>query len=199
MVELLILPYLCSFYFPKFRIQSDCLGVMMGLTYISLHCQARSSPWQGAKSCMIIFHVTIINIWKQYETTLNKAEKFKLYEISGCNLNHLKNFLSVKKGKVIFKKLLCIFYSIIVPGLLSLWVVICQVASVIYPTICTLVDHSPPGSSIRGILDLSKNTGSELPCNSLKGLFLIQGSDPHLLSLLHLQTTSPVIPPGKPR
>ena len=75
---------------------------MMGLTYISLHCQARSSPWQGAKSYMIIFHVTIINIWKQYETTLNKAEKFKLYEISGCNLNHLKNFLNVKKGKVIF-------------------------------------------------------------------------------------------------
>ena len=121
MVELLILPYLCSFYFPKFRIQSDCLSVMMGLTYISLHCQARSSSWQGAKYCMIIFNVIIINIWKQYETTLNKTEKFKLYKISGCNLNqNLENFLSVKKGKVIFKKLLCIFYSIIVPGLLSL-------------------------------------------------------------------------------
>ena len=41
------------------------------------------------------------------------------------------------------------------------------------------------------------NTGAG--CHFLQGIFLIQGSNPHLLCLLHWQVDSlPLVPPGKP-
>ena len=42
------------------------------------------------------------------------------------------------------------------------------------PTLCNPMDCSPPGSSVHGILHAL-----------LQGIFLTQGSNPHLLWLLH--------------
>ena len=50
------------------------------------------------------------------------------------------------------------------------------------PTLCNPVDCSPPGSSVWA--SPGKNTG--VGCHAhLQGIFLIQGSNPHLLWLLH--------------
>ena len=61
------------------------------------------------------------------------------------------------------------------------------------PTPFHPMDHRPPGSSVNGIFP-GNNTGA--CCHFLlQGIFLIQGSNPHLLYLLHWQvdffTTSP--------
>ena len=63
------------------------------------------------------------------------------------------------------------------------------------PTLCSPMDGSPPGSSVHGIL--SKNIG--VGCHALlQGIFLTQGSNLHLLSLLHWQAGSlPLMPPGR--
>ena len=51
-------------------------------------------------------------------------------------------------------------------------------------TLCDPTHCSPPGSSDHGILQAGKNT--EMCCHALlQGFFLIQGSNPHLLCLLH--------------
>ena len=66
------------------------------------------------------------------------------------------------------------------------------------PPLCDPMDCSPPGSSVYG--DSSgKNTG--VGCHFLlQGILTTQGSNPHLLSLLHWQAGSlPLAPPGKPR
>ena len=56
------------------------------------------------------------------------------------------------------------------------------------------MDHSPPGSSVRGILQ-----ARILVCRALfHVIFPTQGSNPHLLHLLHWQVDSlPLAPPGK--
>ena len=59
------------------------------------------------------------------------------------------------------------------------------------------MDHSPPGSSVHGILQARILEWVALP--SSRGILLIQGLNPHLLGLLHWQTCSfPLLPPGKP-
>ena len=64
-------------------------------------------------------------------------------------------------------------------------------------TLCDPMDCSPPGSSLQGDSP-SKNTGPG--CHALlQGIFLNQGSNPHLLHFLHQQVGSlPLAPPGKP-
>ena len=64
--------------------------------------------------------------------------------------------------------------------------------------LCDPMDCSPPGSSILGDSP-DKNTG--VGCHALlQGIFPTQGSNPHLLRLLHWQTGSlPLSPPGKPK
>ena len=65
------------------------------------------------------------------------------------------------------------------------------------PTLCNPMDYSPSGSSVYEDSP-GKNTG--MGCHALlQGIFLTQGSNPHLLCLLHWQACSlPRIPPGKP-
>ena len=59
-------------------------------------------------------------------------------------------------------------------------------------TLCDPMDHSPPGSSVHGVSP-GKNTG--VGCHALlQRLFLTQGSNSHLLSLLHWQADS--LPPS---
>ena len=53
-------------------------------------------------------------------------------------------------------------------------------------------DCSPPGSSVHGDSP-GKNTGVD--CHILQGIFPTQGSNQHLLCLLHWP---PLVPPGKP-
>ena len=55
---------------------------------------------------------------------------------------------------------------------------------------------SPPGASLHD----SPGKKTIVGCHAhLQGIFLNQGSNPHLLSLLHWQTGSlPLVPPGKP-
>ena len=62
--------------------------------------------------------------------------------------------------------------------------------------LCNRMDCSSPGSSVSG--DSGKNTG--VGCRALlRGIFLTQGSNRHLLCLLHRQAGSlPLAPPGKP-
>ena len=58
------------------------------------------------------------------------------------------------------------------------------------------MDCSPPGSSVHGILQ-ARITGEG--CHALlQGIFPTQGSNLHLLCLLHWQESSlPLVPPGK--
>ena len=65
------------------------------------------------------------------------------------------------------------------------------------PTLCDPMDCSLPGSSAQWDSP-GKNTG--VGCHALlQGIFLTQGSNPHLLCLLYWQTGSlPLVPPGKP-
>ena len=56
------------------------------------------------------------------------------------------------------------------------------------PSLCDLMDSSPPGSSVHGDSP-GKNTG--VGCHSLfQGIFPTQGLNPHLLCLLHWQMGS---------
>ena len=62
-------------------------------------------------------------------------------------------------------------------------------------TLCNTKDCSPPGSSVHGMLQAGRLQWVARP--SSRGIFLTQGSNPHLL---HLQAGSlPTEPPGKPR
>ena len=63
--------------------------------------------------------------------------------------------------------------------------------------LCDPTDHSPPGSSVHGILQ-GKNT--EVGCHALlQRIFLTQGLNLHVLQLLQWQVGSlPQVPPGKP-
>ena len=66
-----------------------------------------------------------------------------------------------------------------------------------YLTLCDHMDHSPPGSSIHGILQA--RILEWLSNFLLQGIFPTQGSNPHLLHLLHWQVGSlPPEPPKKP-
>ena len=66
------------------------------------------------------------------------------------------------------------------------------------PTLCNQMDCSPPGSSVLGILQARM---LEWGCHALlQEIFPTQGSNPHLLCLLHWQAGSlPLAPPGKPK
>ena len=65
------------------------------------------------------------------------------------------------------------------------------------PTLCDPMNHSPAESTVQGILP-GKNTG--VGCHTLlQSIFTIQGSNPHLLWLLHWPALSlPLEPLGKP-
>ena len=64
------------------------------------------------------------------------------------------------------------------------------------PTLCDPMDYSPPGSFVHGILQARTGVGSHF---LLQGIFLTQGSNPHLLHLLHWQADSLLSEsPGKP-
>ena len=61
-------------------------------------------------------------------------------------------------------------------------------------TLCNPMDCSLPGSSVHGILQASTGVGCPF---LLQGMFLTQGSNPHLLCLLHWQVNSlPLVPSG---
>ena len=65
------------------------------------------------------------------------------------------------------------------------------------PTLRNHTDHSLPGSSVYGIFQARI---LEWVCHALlHGIFPTQGSNPHLLCLMHCQAGSlPLVPPGKP-
>ena len=64
-------------------------------------------------------------------------------------------------------------------------------------TLCDPMDCSPEGSSAHG--SLQARILARLAMPSLQGILPTQGSNPHLLSLLHWQAGSlPLAPPGKP-
>ena len=59
------------------------------------------------------------------------------------------------------------------------------------PTLCSPMDCSMPGSSVHWISRKNTRVGCHF---LLQGIFLIQGSNPHLL---HWQADSLTVPPGK--
>ena len=62
---------------------------------------------------------------------------------------------------------------------------------------CNPMDYSSPGSSVHGILQARILEWVVMP---LQGIFPTQGSNPHLLHLLHWQVgSSPLAPPEKPQ
>ena len=62
-----------------------------------------------------------------------------------------------------------------------------------YATLCNPMDCSPPGSSVHEDSP-GKNTG--VGCYALlQGIFLTQGSNPHLLHHLHWQASSSQLAP----
>ena len=63
-------------------------------------------------------------------------------------------------------------------------------------TLCDPMDCSPPGSFVHEILQARILEWVAMPFS--RGIFLMQGSNPHLLHLLHWQMgTLPLAPPGK--
>ena len=63
-----------------------------------------------------------------------------------------------------------------------------------YLTLCNPVDHSLPGSSVHGICQARILEWVAMPSSG--GIFLTQGSNPHVLYLLHWQAGSlPLAPP----
>ena len=64
-----------------------------------------------------------------------------------------------------------------------------------YPTLCNSMDCSPPGSSVHGI---SQERIPGVGCHFLlQGIFPTQGSNPHLLCLLHWQVNSLLLVPSE--
>ena len=65
------------------------------------------------------------------------------------------------------------------------------------PTLCDPMDCSLPGSSVHGD---ATGKNAAVGCHFLlQEILLTQGSNPHLLHLLHWQVPSlPLVPPGKP-
>ena len=74
----------------------------------------------------------------------------------------------------------------------SLWVVVvCCSVTHSCPTLCDPMDCSPSRFSVHGILSPGKNTG--LGCHAvLQGVFSTQGSNLHLLCLLHCRQILPL-------
>ena len=65
-------------------------------------------------------------------------------------------------------------------------------------TPCDPMDYSPPGSSVHVIFQA--RILEQVAISYSRGIFLIQGSDPSLLCLLHWQADSlPLAPSGKPQ
>ena len=63
----------------------------------------------------------------------------------------------------------------------------------LYLNLCKATDSSPPGSSVHGD-SLGKETG--VGCHALlQGIFLTQGSNPHLLHLLQWPHVPPALEP----
>ena len=63
-----------------------------------------------------------------------------------------------------------------------------------YLTLCNPVDHSLPGSSVHGIRQARILEWVAMPSSG--GIFLTQGSTPHVLYRLHWQAGSlPLVPP----
>ena len=90
---------------------------------------------------------------------------------------------------------LLICESLPVPIPPQLGVCACMLLLQSCPTLCNTMDCSLPGSSVHGILQARVLDRVALP----SGIFLMQGSSPHLLCLLHWQLGSlPLAPPGKP-
>ena len=66
------------------------------------------------------------------------------------------------------------------------------------PVLCNPMDHNPPDSSVHRIFP-GKNTRVGC-CFLLQGIFLTQGSNLHLLCLLHWQADSlPLVPHRNPQ
>ena len=65
-------------------------------------------------------------------------------------------------------------------------------------TLCDPMDYTPRGSSVHGILQARL---LECICRALlQGIFLTEGSNPHLLHVLHWQVGSlSLAPPQKPK
>ena len=70
------------------------------------------------------------------------------------------------------------------------------------PTLCDPMDYSLPGSSVHGILQARIQEWVTMPSSkgSSQPRDITQGSNSHLLCLLHWQMCSlPLVPPGKPQ
>ena len=66
-------------------------------------------------------------------------------------------------------------------------------------TFCNCMDCSPSGSSVQGTLQGRILEGVVISFSRVSSCFLTQGSNPHLLSLLHWQAGSLLlVAPGKP-
>ena len=79
----------------------------------------------------------------------------------------------------------------------SLYVCVHAKSLQLCPTLCNPMDLNPPGSSVHGDSP-GKNTGVGWQA-LLEGIFQTQGSNPHLLCLLHwLAGSLSLLSPGKP-
>ena len=87
--------------------------------------------------------------------------------------------------------------NVILPLSATPWVCACVQFFPSCLTLCNPMDRRPPGSSVRGVLSRQEYC-SGLP-RPPPGIFMTQGSNPHLIHALHWQAGSlPLVPPGKP-
>ena len=105
-------------------------------------------------------------------------------------------FIIYRKNSIFFLSFMIMIISL-VTGLVCVCVCVCVCVKSLQlcPSLCDPMDCSPPGYSILGFS--SKNTGVD--CHALlQDIFLIQGSNLHLLCLLLWQVYSlPIALPGK--
>ena len=117
--------------------------------------------------------------------------------LSGCTYMHAQVMLTGQNSQCTHK---CVYMSMCdrrIHTIIRSYVCMHAKSLQSCPTLCDLVDCSPPGPAVHG--DSSgKNTGVGFHA-LLQGVFPTEGSNPHLVCLLHWQGHSlPLMPPGKP-
>ena len=117
--------------------------------------------------------------------------------VKTSNQKVIRNPNSHPSPSLIFSSFHCLIHSFFSSFFFffdfSLWFFMC-IISHFSLTLCSSMDHSPPGTSVHGVDSPGKNTG--VGCHVLlQRIFWIQGLNPCLLCLLHWQAGSlPLMP-----
>ena len=133
-------------------------------------------------------------VYKDGQSSICALEEMELFSVA-CWDQHLAKLCSPRAHPYV---LLMDHASLspLIPASSNSCVCVCVLSLQSCPTLCDPMDYSPPGLSVQWDSP-SKNTG--VGCHALlQGIFPTQGSNPHILYLLHWKAGSLALgPPGK--